>query len=109
MIKYLKNILKYLKSRPHNKRKYVFCFWQDANTQGSWVSPEDASLSIPAICLSTGWLWKKDKISTIIVSDIGFDLSSDGTPTLNEVGNSTTIPTMNVIKMICINVDIKKQ
>ena len=47
-------------------------------------------------------------LSTVIVSDLGFDISSDGTSCLNEVGNSTTIPTMNIVKMIYINVDTKK-
>jgi hypothetical protein len=108
MKKYLKIIIQYLKSKKQHNKKYVFCFWQDANTNGSWISPDDASNGIPAICLSTGWLWKKDNVSTVIVSDLGFDISSDGTSSLNEVGNSTTIPTMNIVKMIYINVDTKK-
>ena len=108
MKKYLKKIIQYLKSKKQNDKQYVFCFWQDANTQGSWVSPDDAALGIPAMCLSTGWLWKKDNISTVIVSDLGFDIDKEGNPTLNEVGNSTTIPTMNIVRMDYINVVIKE-
>ena len=108
MKKYLKIIIQYLKSKKQHNKKYVFCFWQDANTHSSWVSPDEALEGIPAVCISTGWLWKQDKVSTVIVSDLGFDVLPDGSSTLNEVGNSTTIPTMNIIKMISINIDPKK-
>ena len=55
------------------------------------------------------WLaLEKDNVSTVIVSDLGFDIASDGTSSLNEVGNSTTIPTMNIVKIIYINVYTKK-
>ena len=51
--------------------------------------------STPTICISTGWLIKKDKYVLIIVADVNFEDNG----TLGDVGNITTIPSSNVLKI----------
>ena len=55
---------------------------------------EDIQASKPAICVSTGWLVKKDKKVHILMSDYNYDDKGD----LADGGNTTVIPTKNVIK-----------
>lgn len=74
--------------------KFVLCHWLDINSDASWMSLEKAKSSTPTICVSTGWLIRADKDVHILAADMNFE--DDGT--LADVGNVTTIPTMNVIK-----------
>ena len=55
---------------------------------------KDIQDSKPAICVSTGWLVKKDKKVHILMSDYNYDDKGE----LADGGNSTVIPTKNVIK-----------
>jgi len=74
---------------------YVQVTWSDINSNASWLSLKDALNSKVTICISTGWLIKKDSDVHIIVSDVNFN--EDGT--LGDVGNITTMPSSNVIKI----------
>jgi hypothetical protein len=59
------------------------------------VQIEAHTLHTPTICISTGWLIKKDKDVHIIVADVNFEDNG----TLGDVGNITTIPSSNVLKI----------
>ena len=74
---------------------YVQVTCSDINSNSSWLSLKDALNSKVTICISTGWLIKKDNDVHIIVSDVNFN--DDGT--LGDVGNITTMPSSNVIKI----------
>ena len=55
---------------------------------------KDIQNSKPAICVSTGWLVKADKKVHILMSDYNYDDKGE----LADGGNSTVIPSTNVIK-----------
>ena len=48
----------------------------------------------PATCVSTGWLVKKDAKVHVLMSDYNYDDNGE----LADGGNTTVIPTKNVIK-----------
>ena len=74
---------------------YVQLTWSDINSDSSWKTLKDAMNSTPTICISTGWLIKKDKDVHIIVADVNFEDNG----TLGDVGNITTIPSSNALKI----------
>ena len=74
---------------------YVQLTWSDINSDSSWKTLIYAINSTPTICISTGWLIKKDKDVHIIVADVNFEDNG----TLGDVGNITTIPSSNVLKI----------
>ena len=74
---------------------YVQLTWSDINSNSAWLSLKDALNSKTTICISTGWLVKADRDVHIIVSDVNFN--DDGS--LGDVGNITTMPSSNVIKI----------
>lgn len=80
--------------------KFVMCWWIDINSDASWTTLEKAKQSKPTICVSTGWLINEDKNTHILCGDINFE--DDGT--LADVGNVTTIPTVNIIKKKVIKI-----
>ncbi|WMM94946.1 hypothetical protein HTVC168P_gp16 [Pelagibacter phage HTVC168P] len=82
------------------KSKFVLIWWSDINSDSSWVSLEKAKSSKPTICMSTGWLIKNNKDVHIICNDVNFN--EDGT--LGDVGNVTTIPSVNVIKIVNVKI-----
>jgi len=56
---------------------------------------KEAMNSKPTICISNGWLIRADKDIHVIAGDVNFN--DDGT--LGDVGNITTMPTGNVLKI----------
>jgi len=75
--------------------QFVSLYWKDINGSAEWVSLKDAVNSKVTICISNGWLLKADKDVHVLASDVNFN--DDGT--LGDVGNVTTMPTVNVIKI----------
>ena len=69
-------------------------YWEDIQSDSGWRDLKDIQDSKPAICVSTGWLVKKDKKVHILMSDYNYDDKGD----LADGGNTTVIPTKNVIK-----------
>jgi|TARA_R110001606_G_scaffold114608_1_gene242166 hypothetical protein len=74
---------------------FVSLHWKDINGSAEWVSLKDAIKSKVTICISNGWLIKADKDVHVIAADVNFN--DDGT--LGDVGNITTMPTTNVLKI----------
>jgi len=100
MKKFLKKLLLLLKQRKIIKnRKLYLVVWEDISAFTEWTSSDSVQENLPALCVSTGFIWSSDNVKTHVVSDIGFD-SSNGNVLMNEVGSVTTIPTKNIIKKI---------
>ena len=75
--------------------QFVSLYWKDINGSAEWVSLKDAVNSKVTICISNGWLLKADKDVHVLASDVNFN--DDGT--LGDVGNVTTMPSVNVLKI----------
>ena len=73
--------------------KFYLIYWEDIQSDSGWRELKDIQASKPAICVSTGWLDKKDKKVHILMSDYNYDDKGD----LADGGNTTVIHTKNVI------------
>jgi hypothetical protein len=74
---------------------FVSLNWKDICGSAEWVSLKEARESKVIICISNGWLIRADKEVHVVAGDVNFQ--PDGT--LGDVGNVTTIPTVNVLKI----------
>ena len=74
--------------------KFYLIYWEDIQSDSGWRDLKDIQESKPAICVSTGWLVKKDKKVHILMSDYNYDEKGN----MADGGNTTVIPTKNVIK-----------
>ena len=73
---------------------FYMVYWEDIQSDSGWRDLKDIQSSKPAICVSTGWLVKKDKKVHILMSDYNYDDKGE----LADGGNTTVIPTKNVIR-----------
>ena len=73
---------------------FYLIYWEDIQSDSGWRELKDIQASKPAICVSTGWLVKADKKVHILMSDYNYDDKGE----LADGGNSTVIPSKNVIK-----------
>ena len=73
---------------------FYLVYWEDIQSDSGWRDLKDIQSSKPAICVSTGWLVKKDKKVHILMSDYNYDEKGE----LADGGNTTVIPTKNVIR-----------
>ena len=89
------------KIKIHKLTKKIFPYsfylahWIDCNSTCSCESLKSIKNFKPTICISTGWLVSTNNNSHTFVSDVNFD--EDGT--IGDCGNTTTIPTVNIIKL----------
>ena len=74
--------------------KFYLIYWEDIQSDSCWRDLKDIQESKPAICVSTGWLVKKDKKVHILMSDYNYDEKGN----MADGGNTTVIPTKNVIR-----------
>ena len=74
--------------------KFYLIYWEDIQSDSGWRDLKDIQESKPAICVSTGWLVKRDKKVHILMSDYNYDEKGN----LADGGNTTVIPSKNVIK-----------
>ena len=74
--------------------KFYLIYWEDIQSDSGWRDIKDIQSSKPAICVSTGWLVKSDKKVHILMSDYNYDDKGE----MADGGNTTVIPTKNVIK-----------
>ena len=73
---------------------FYLIYWEDIQSDSGWRDIKDIQSSKPAICVSTGWLVKKDKKVHILMSDYNYDDKGE----MADGGNTTVIPTKNVIR-----------
>ena len=74
--------------------KFYLVYWEDIQSDSGWRDIKDIQNSNPAICVSTGWLVKSDKKVHILMSDYNYDEKGE----MADGGNTTVIPTKNVIR-----------
>ena len=74
--------------------KFYLIYWEDIWSDSGWRDIKDIQSSKPAICVSTGWLVKSDKKVHILMSDYNYDEKGE----MADGGNTTVIPTKNVIR-----------
>jgi hypothetical protein len=79
---------------------FVHCCWNDINSSAIWTSFLEAKASKVTICITAGWLLRADKDVHVIAGDVNFN--DDGT--LGDVGNVTTMPSVNVLKIKKVSV-----
>ena len=72
---------------------FYLIYWEDIQSDSGWRTLKDIQDSKPAICVSTGWLVKKDAEVHIVMSDFNYDDKGE----MGDGGNTTVIPTKNVI------------
>ena len=72
---------------------FYLIYWEDIQSDSGWRDLKDIQDSKPAICVSTGWLVKKDAKVHIVMSDYNYNDKGE----MGEGGNTTVIPTKNVI------------
>tara|TARA_B100000927_G_scaffold240590_1_gene201914 strand:- start:83 stop:388 length:306 start_codon:yes stop_codon:yes gene_type:complete len=77
---------------------FYLVYWEDIQSDSGWKEMKDIQRMKPAICVSTGWLVKADKNVHILMSDYNYDDNWE----LADGGNTTVIPTKNVIKKFVI-------
>ena len=73
---------------------FYLVYWEDIQSDAGWKSLKEIQRMKPAICVSTGWLVKNDKKVHVLMSDYNYEESGE----LADGGNTTVIPTKNVIK-----------
>ena len=78
---------------------FYMVYWEDIQSDSGWRTLKEIQKSQPATCVSTGWLVKKDRKVHILMSDYNYDKHGD----LSDGGNSTVIPSQNVLKMYKIS------
>ena len=77
---------------------FYLIYWEDIQSDSSWKEMDDIQNMKPATCVSTGWLVKNDKKVHILMSDYNYDEHNE----LSDGGNTTVIPTKNVIQKFLI-------
>ena len=107
MKKLLKKVLQWIIRNPP-KYKFVFVLWEDANSDSSWNELSTIEQMLPTICMSVGFLIKKNDDAFILASDFTTDIKN-GQYVISEGGNTMVIPTKNVLKVVQIPLKIQPQ
>ena len=86
-----------LKLKGHIKCDYklVICYWKDIVSQAEWSELTDAKKREPADCVTVGWVIRQDAGTTILTNEFNFKNNK----VIDECGNTTTIPTANIVGM----------
>ena len=78
--------------------EFFMVYWEDIQSDSGWRTLKEIQKSKPAICVSTGWLVKENKDVHILMSDYNYDDNNE----MSDGGNTTVIPTKNVIEKFLI-------
>ena len=78
---------------------FYMVYWEDIQSDSGWRTLKEIQKSKPAICVSTGWLVKETKDVHVLMSDYNYD---EDLVELADGGNTTVIPTKNVINKFLI-------
>ena len=73
---------------------FYLIYWEDIQSDSSWKEMDDIQNMKPATCVSTGWLVNHDKKVHVLMSDYNYNAKGE----MGDGGNTTVIPTKNVIK-----------
>ena len=78
------------------KNPLVTVLWVDITSDATWKDPVDFDKESLPICVSTGYLWSKNSNFVKIFAD--YSLKDNGK--IDDIGNTTIIPTSVIIKII---------
>ena len=78
--------------------EFYMVYWEDIQSDSGWRTLKEIQKSKPAICVSTGWLVKENKDVHVLMSDYNYHEHME----LADGGNTTVIPTKNVIEKFII-------
>ena len=78
------------------KNPLVTILWVDITSDATWKDPVDFDKESLPICVSTGYLWSKNSNFVKIFAD--YSLKDNGK--IDDIGNTTIIPTSVIIKII---------
>jgi len=91
---------KYTPKLSNIKYQFVIVYWVDIESDSNWRELSSLLKDQLPLCISSGWLIKSDDEIYRIASDFNFNI--DGT--INEVGNTTIIPTSVVKKVVKLEI-----
>ena len=74
----------------------VTVIWVDITSDSNWKDPKDYDKETLPVCVSTGYLWSKNSNFVKIFAD--YSLKDNGE--IDDIGNTTIIPTSVIIKII---------
>jgi hypothetical protein len=77
---------------------FYLVYWEDIQSDAGWKTLKEIQRTKPAICVSTGWLVKETKDVHVLMSDYNYDEHYE----MSDGGNTTVIPTKNVINKFLI-------
>ena len=74
----------------------VTVLWVDITSDSNWKEPIDFDKETLPVCVSTGYLWSKNDNFVKLFAD--YSLKDNGE--IDDLGNTTIIPTSVIIKII---------
>jgi hypothetical protein len=74
----------------------VTVLWVDITSDSNWKEPIDFDTETLPVCISTGYLWSKNDNFVKLFAD--YSLKDNGE--IDDLGNTTIIPTSVIIKII---------
>jgi len=80
------------------KNPLVTVLWVDITSDSNWKDPKVFDKEILPVCVSTGYLWSKNKNFVKLFAD--YSLKDNGD--IDDLCNTTIIPTSVIIKIIDI-------
>ena len=83
-------------NRHQIKNPLVTVLWVDITSDSNWKEPKDFDKETLPICVSTGYLWSKNNNFVKLFAD--YSLKDNGE--IDDLGNTTIIPTSVIIKII---------
>lgn len=78
------------------KNQLITILWVDITSDSNWKEPIDFDKETLPVCVSTGYLWSKNSNFVKIFAD--YSLKDNGE--IDDLGNTTIIPTSVIIKII---------
>ena len=78
------------------KNPLVTVLWVDITSDATWRDPVDFDKETLPICVSTGYLWSRNKNFVKLFAD--YSLKQNGE--IEDLGNTTNIPVSDIIKII---------
>ena len=78
------------------KNQLVTILWVDIISDSNWKEPVDFDKETLPVCVSTGYLWSKNNNFVKIFAD--YSLKDNGE--IDDIGNTTIIPTSVIIEII---------
>ena len=80
------------------KHDFVMVYWVDIESDSNWRDVDDLITDELPICISSGWLIKKDNMVTRVACELKIDCFVN----IKDIGNTNIIPICLIKKIIKI-------